>query len=57
MAKIGYERTSTRGQTTDSQHDELEAYGCDKIFTDAGVSGKHGGPPGPGRGPGLPPAG
>ena len=41
MAKIGYERTSTRGQTTDSQHDELEAYGCDKIFTDAGVSGKH----------------
>ena len=40
MAKIGYARVSTRGQNTDSQHDELAAYGCDKIFTDK-VTGKH----------------
>lgn len=41
MAKIGYARVSTRGQNDDSQVDELTAYGCDKIFTDHGVSGKH----------------
>jgi DNA invertase Pin-like site-specific DNA recombinase len=40
MAKIGYVRVSTPGQNTDSQHDELAAYGCDKIFTDK-VTGKH----------------
>ena len=39
MAKIGYARVSTRAQTTDSQLDELAAYGCDKIFTDK-VTGK-----------------
>jgi DNA invertase Pin-like site-specific DNA recombinase len=39
MAKIGYARVSTRGQNTDSQADELAAYGCDKIFTDK-VTGK-----------------
>ena len=39
MAKVGYARVSTRGQNTDSQHDELAAYGCDKIFTDK-VTGK-----------------
>lgn len=40
MSKIGYARVSTRGQKDDSQVDELEAYGCDKIFVDHGVSGK-----------------
>jgi DNA invertase Pin-like site-specific DNA recombinase len=40
MAKIGYARVSTRSQNDDSQVDELTAYGCDKIFTDHGVSGK-----------------
>jgi DNA invertase Pin-like site-specific DNA recombinase len=41
MAKIGYARVSTKGQNDDSQVDELTAYGCDKIFVDHGVSGKH----------------
>ena len=41
MAKIGYARVSTADQNDDSQVDELEAYGCDKIFIDHGVSGKH----------------
>ena len=40
MAKIGYARVSTKGQCDDSQVDELTAYGCDRIFTDRGVSGK-----------------
>lgn len=39
MAKIGYARVSTRAQITDSQIDELTAYGCEKIFTDT-VTGK-----------------
>ena len=41
MAKIGYARVSTKGQNDDSQVDELTAHGCDKIFVDHGVSGKH----------------
>jgi len=41
MARIGYARVSTRGQCDDSQVDELTAYGCDKLFIDHGVSGKH----------------
>ena len=41
MAKIGYARVSTRSQNDDSQVDELTAYGCDKIFVDHGVTGKH----------------
>ena len=41
MARIGYARVSTKGQNDDSQVDDLTAYGCDRIFTDRGVSGKH----------------
>ena len=41
MAKIGYARCSTRGQKDDTQVDELTVYGCDRIFVDHGVSGKH----------------
>jgi DNA invertase Pin-like site-specific DNA recombinase len=41
MAKIGYARVSTRGQSDDTQVDELTTYGVDKLFTDRGVSGKH----------------
>jgi DNA invertase Pin-like site-specific DNA recombinase len=40
MSLIGYARVSTRDQNDDSQIDELTAAGCDKIFTDRGVSGK-----------------
>ena len=40
MAKIGYARVSTRGQSDDTQVGELQAYGCDKLFIDRGVSGK-----------------
>jgi DNA invertase Pin-like site-specific DNA recombinase len=41
MARIGYARVSTRGQCDDSQLDDLNACGCDRIFTDHGISGKH----------------
>lgn len=40
MAKIGYARVSTRGQNDDSQIDELDAAGCDRIYTDQGITGK-----------------
>ncbi len=41
MARVGYARTSTHGQKTDTQITDLEAAGCGRIFTDHGVSGKH----------------
>lgn len=41
MTRIGYARVSTTGQNDDSQVDELTAYGCEKLFIDHGVSGKH----------------
>ena len=39
VAKIGYARVSTHGQNGDSQVDELNAYGVDKLFIDK-ASGK-----------------
>src|SRR5260370_28088044 len=40
MALVGYARVSTRSQNDDSQLDELNAAGCERIFTDKGVAGK-----------------
>jgi len=39
MSKVGYARVSTRGQNDDSQVDDLETEGCERIFTDK-ASGK-----------------
>jgi DNA invertase Pin-like site-specific DNA recombinase len=41
MSRIGYARVSTKAQKDDTQVDELTAAGCDKLFVDHGVSGKH----------------
>jgi DNA invertase Pin-like site-specific DNA recombinase len=40
VAKVGYARVSTRGQSDDTQVDDLTAYGVDKLFVDHGVTGK-----------------
>lgn len=40
MARIGYAGVSSRVQNTESQLDELAAYGCDMIFTDKVTSKK-----------------
>lgn len=40
MARIGYERVSLDKQNIDRQHDQLAEAGCDRIFTDEGVSGR-----------------
>jgi DNA invertase Pin-like site-specific DNA recombinase len=41
VTKCGYARVSTRDQHPEAQTERLQAAGCEKIFTDEGVSGKY----------------
>jgi DNA invertase Pin-like site-specific DNA recombinase len=39
MTKVGYDRVSTSDQHPEAQSDRLIAAGCERVFTDKGVSG------------------
>ncbi|MBG6182762.1 DNA invertase Pin-like site-specific DNA recombinase [Arthrobacter sp. CAN_A214] len=45
MGSIGYARVSTLEQNADLQHATLKAAGCNRMFTDHGVSGTMAGRP------------
>jgi DNA invertase Pin-like site-specific DNA recombinase len=40
MSRVGYARVSTRDQHPEAQEMRLLAEGCERVFTDSGVSGK-----------------